>query len=199
MTLKIKRLLLVNRFSELFSIKKIRELCVHYKEIILYIIFGVVTTAVNWIVYSLMVHLLNVDLSGFSTDTVVFALFGDGDFHAFIAANSKELGALFIANFTAWTAGVVVAFVTNKLWVFESRIKTAGGILKELMLFTASRLITGVIEWFGLPLVIILGLNQTLFGVEGFLAKILISILVVILNYIFSKLIVFKKKKGKTV
>ena len=199
MTQKVKKLLLIDRFSELFSPKKLIELCVHYKEILLYIVFGVVTTVVNWIVYSLMVKALNVDLSGFSTDTVVNTLFGGGDFHAFAADNSKELGALFLANLIAWTAGVLVAFVTNKIWVFESRVKTPGGVLKELALFTASRLITGVIEWFGLPLVILCGLNQTLFGIEGFLAKIIISVIVVILNYIFSKLIVFKKEKEHTV
>ncbi len=195
MTRKIKKLLLIDRFSELFSIKKIAELCVYYKEILLYIVFGVVTTLVNWLVYSLMVSLLDVNLSGFSTDTVVTALFGNGDFHAFAAENSKQLGALFVANFVAWTAGVIVAFITNKIWVFNSRVKTAGGVIKELLLFTASRLITGVIEWFGLPLVILFGLNQTVFGVEGFLAKIIISVIVVILNYVFSKLLVFKRKK----
>ena len=61
----------------------------------------------------------------------------------------------------------------------------------------ASRLATGVIEWFGPLLLFKVGLDQDLFGVKGFVAKIVCSVLVVILNYVFSKLLVFtKKKKG---
>lgn len=194
---KIKELLLIESFPELFTAKKIKELCIHYKEIILYIIFGIVTTVVNWLVYAFMVKIMGVDLSAFTSDGVIKMLFDKSvDFSVFVAENGNQLTALFVSNLVAWVAGVIVAFITNKIWVFESRIKSFGGILKELSLFTASRLITGVIEWFGLPIVIMLGLNQTLFGVEGFLAKIIISIIVVILNYIFSKLLVFKKKKS---
>lgn len=174
---------------------KLFALCVKYRELILYIIFGVVTTVVNWIVYALMVRLLKVDLSSFTADGVIRMLLQKTiKFSEFVATNGKQLWALFIANLIAWVAGVAVAFVTNKIWVFESHIKSFHGVMKELGLFVGSRLVTGIIEWFGLPLVIMLGMNQTLFGVQGFFAKVLISVIVVILNYIFSKLIVFKNK-----
>ena len=47
----------------------------------------------------------------------------------------------------------------------------------------------------GVPLLVRLGLSQTIFGVEGMLAKVLVSVIVVILNYVFSKLIIFREKK----
>ena len=53
-------------------------------------------------------------------------------------------------------------------------------------------------EWVGVPLLAALGLDQTIviFGkeIEGFIAKIIVSVIVIILNYVFSKLIIFKKK-----
>lgn len=191
---KIKKLLLINNFNELFSFSKIKELFIHYKEIILYIVFGVVTTLVNWAVYALLVKLWNVDLSAFSTDGVISLLFSDFEkAKELFSANKNALIFLFLSNIIAWFAGVAVAFITNKIWVFESREKSPKKVFKELSLFVTSRLITGFIEWFGLPLVIMLGMNQTLFGIEGFFAKVIISVIVVILNYVFSKLIVFKK------
>ena len=60
--------------------------------------------------------------------------------------------------------------------------------------FFGARIATGVIEIGGLPLLYYIGVKQSLFGVEGFLAKILVSIIVVILNYVFSKIFVFNKK-----
>ena len=58
-------------------------------------------------------------------------------------------------------------------------------------------MITGVLELFGVPLLVAIGLNQPLFGAEGFVAKLVVSVIVVILNYVFSKLIIFKDKKEK--
>lgn len=161
---KIKSLLLIeNSFKELFSIKKIKELLVHYKEIILYLVFGVLTTLVNWLTYSILVKFLSVNMN--------------------------------VSNVTAWIAGVLFAYITNRIFVFESKTHTLAGILKEFWLFVLARGVTGVLEIGGLPLLVKLGLNQTIFGVEGFLAKIIISVVVVILNYVFSKLIIFRKKE----
>ena len=104
---------------------------------------------------------------------------------------------IFIANFIAWVLSVIFAFVTNKLWVFDSKSWRFGLVMKELWLFVLARLITGVMEWFGVPLLWAVGLNQKLFGIDGFLAKIIVSVLVVILNYVFSKLIIFRNKDKK--
>ena len=144
--------------------KKIKELFIKYKEIIMYLIFGVATTGVNWVVYSLLMKAVLVHAPG--SDDVKMT----------------------VSNVIAWIAAVIFAFITNKLWVFES---------KSWVPKVASRLATGVIEWFGPLLLFKIGLDQDLFGVKGFVAKIVCSVLVVILNYVFSKLLVFtKKKKG---
>ena len=164
--------------------EKIKELFIKYKEIILYIIFGVLTTLVNWVTYWLTEPLFS---AAFHGDEVMFALFG--------MEITYTTFAIFIANVIAWIAGVAFAFVTNKIWVFESKSWKPSVALKELWLFVAARLITGVLEWFGVPLLVAIGMDQPLFGVDGFAAKILVSVIVVILNYVFSKLFIFKDKK----
>lgn len=165
---------------------KIKNLIVKYKEIITYIIFGVVTTAVNWVVYSIMVRVFNIDLSTVSDNNVIWEMF--------TGKSGSSLTLLLVSNLIAWVAGVIVAFVTNKIWVFESKEKSVKGVIKEFGLFVGSRIVSGVFEWFGQPLLVMLGMNQTLFGIAGFPAKIVISVIVVILNYVFSKLLVFRKK-----
>ena len=64
----------------------------------------------------------------------------------------------------------------------------------ELLKFFGARIVTGLVEIIGLPLLVYVGLNQTIFGVDGFVAKILISIIVIVLNYVFSKILIFKNK-----
>lgn len=163
--------------------EKIKSLFIKYKEIIMYIIFGVLTTLVNWVVYTVLIKIFG---SAAESQTVLFTLFGRNI--------TTKVFYIFIANFVAWVAGVLFAFVTNKLWVFESKSWRFGLVMKELWLFVLARLITGVLEWFGVPLLWAIGLDQDLFGIDGFLAKIVVSVVVVILNYVFSKLIIFRKK-----
>lgn len=167
--------------------EKIKSLFMKYKEIIMYIIFGVLTTLVNWVVYTVLIKIFG---GAAESETVMFALFGRDI--------TMKIFYIFIANFVAWVAGVVFAFVTNKIWVFESKSWRFGLVMKELWLFVAARLLTGVLEWFGVPLLVAAGMDQPLFGIDGFLAKVIVSVIVVILNYVFSKLIIFRKKKDKT-
>jgi len=172
----------------------IKKLFFKYKEIILYIIFGVLTTLVNWVVYAVTIPLFNsilgveswmpALLKGYR---VMMELFGIRITYATFSA--------FLANVIAWIAGVAFAFVTNKIWVFESKSWKPRVALKELWLFVAARLLTGVLDWVGVPLLIAIGLDQPLFGIYGFAAKIIVSVIVVILNYVFSKLFIFKEKK----
>lgn len=150
--------------------KKIKELFLKYKEIIMYLIFGVLTTVVSWGSYALFEILLGV----FIKEAIVLSS---------------------VANVLSWIIAVLFAFVTNKLWVFESKSWKGSVLVKELGSFVGSRLLTGVLEWFGVPLLMLIGLDQSILGIEGMLAKILISVIVVILNYILSKLLVFRNKK----
>lgn len=151
-------------------IEKIKQLIIKYRELITYVIAGGLTTLVNWLTYTAMVKLTSL-----------------GD----------SLTGITISNAIAWIVGVVFAFVINKLWVFESKSKKAKVVIFEFISFTAARGVTGLIEIFGLPALIKIGLSQTIFGIEGMLAKVLVSVIVVILNYVFSKLIVFRKKKDE--
>lgn len=99
------------------------------------------------------------------------------------------------SNAIAWFGAVVFAFVTNKLFVFNSRSWEWKATLKEAGTFLGARIFSGILE-IALPTVLFyMGLNYDLFGIEGFLAKIIVSVIVIILNYVLSKKIVFREKK----
>ena len=100
-----------------------------------------------------------------------------------------------VANAVAWIAAVTFAYIANKIWVFQSFNWSPAFVLREVVLFVSARILTGLIEIAGVPLLVKLGMDQELFGVKGMWAKILVSVIVLILNYVFSKLIIFKRKK----
>lgn len=149
-----------------------KRMFIKYKEIIMYLIFGVLTTVVSWGSYAIFERVFK--------DAIV-------DTNVLVA----------VANVLSWVVAVLFAYVTNKLFVFESKSFKPTTLFKELGLFVGSRLASGAVEWVGVPFLVWVGLNQTVFGIEGMVAKVLVSIIVVILNYILSKLIVFKKEKTK--
>ncbi len=99
-----------------------------------------------------------------------------------------------LSNAAAWLGAVIFAFVTNKLFVFQSTKWRTKETLKEAGTFLGARIFSGILE-IVLPTVLFyIGLDHDLFGIEGFLAKIIVSIIVIILNYVLSKRIVFRKK-----
>ncbi|QQK09053.1 GtrA family protein [Miniphocaeibacter halophilus] len=100
-----------------------------------------------------------------------------------------------IANIIAWISAVVFAFFTNKIFVFNSRNFKIPHLLREFALFLGGRLLTGIIEIVGFPILMFFGIDQIIFGIEGLVAKFLIGAIVVILNYFFSKYFVFKNRK----
>lgn len=109
---------------------------------------------------------------------------------------ARNLGmGITVSNILSWVCAVIFAYLTNKVWVFHSYSWKIGFVLREVALFFSARLATGVIEMAGVPLLVKAGLNQKLFGVKGMLAKVAVSVLVVILNYVFSKLIIFRKRE----
>nr|MBQ6241448.1 GtrA family protein [Lachnospiraceae bacterium] len=128
------------------------------RETVTYLIFGVLTTAVNFVVY-------------------------DG---------LLRLGVNYlIANVIAWIAAVLFAYFTNKHFVFQSRDYHLRTVLPEMARFAAGRLIT-------------LGIEQALLytGVDLLkgnerVIKLLAAVIVVILNYVFSKLFIFKNQKDE--
>lgn len=141
----------------------IKDVWNKYKEMIMYLIFGVATTVVNWVVYGSLMQIPDMSMT--------------------------------FANAIAWVVAVLFAFVTNKWFVFESKNVELQALIKEFGMFVGARVITGILEIVGLPLLYYLGMRQSIFGIEGFFAKIVVSVLVVILNYVFSKILIFKEKK----
>lgn len=158
---------------------KIKDLFIKYKEIITYVIFGVLTTVVSWGSYTVFVEVLSMKV--------------------------------FVGNLLSWICAIVFAYVTNKLWVFESKSWKPSVIGKEIVSFVASRGITGVIEILCVPLLAKTGFDNIFYGIlekmnisigilftDGIYSKIFLSVVVVILNYFFSKFIIFKNKKKDT-
>lgn len=99
-----------------------------------------------------------------------------------------------LSNAASWVIGVVFAFIVNKLYVFGSKSLTFGVVARELVTFFGARIITGLIAIFGFPVLYDMGLNQSFMGVDGFIAKITVSVIEIALNYVFSKYYIFRKK-----
>lgn len=94
------------------------------------------------------------------------------------------------ANAVAFILAIVFAYVTNKRWVFESQTKTLRSFVEEVVKFLMARLGTFVFEMAGLWLMIDgLGFNE-------WVPKYLMTLLVIVLNYILSKWMVFKKREA---
>ena len=92
-----------------------------------------------------------------------------------------------VANILSWVCAVLFAYVTNRVWVFASKAKGMQ-ILKEMVTFFAGRLLTlGLEEILLLVFVTWLAFDSTLIKVLG-------QIVVLVLNYVISKLLVFRKK-----
>lgn len=121
------------------------------KEIVLYVIFGILTTLVNIVAYFLFSKLLGINY--------------------------------LISNILAWFFSVLFAYVTNRIYVFESK---NANILKEIVLFFSGRIFSGVLD------TVLMFIFIDLFLINDFISKLIIQVTVVILNYVISKLIVFK-------
>ncbi len=152
---------------------KIKYLLNKYREIILYGVFGVVTTLANLFTFLIFTEVLG---------------------EKFYLLN----------NAIAWLAGVIVAFLTNKSWVFGSRDWGLRQVCKEFLEFAAARLFSFGFEEGGMLLLItVLGLGAnsfTLLGIEitgQLIIKTILSVGVVIMNYFFSKFIIFRKNNEK--
>ena len=136
---------------------KIRELAVKYRSIILYVVFGAMTTLVNMAAYWLCFDVIGIPNV---PSTVI-----------------------------AWVLAVSFAFVTNKLWVFDSKSWDAQTLKHEIPTFFGARLLTGLLD------VGIMYVTVDVMGWNGMVWKLVSNVIVIILNYIASKLVIFKKKE----
>lgn len=137
---------------------KIKELYLKYKEVINYLIFGVLTTVVSLAVYYICV---------------------------FTFLNPENAIQLQIANILSWIAGVAFAYFTNRKYVFESKENNK---LKEAGKFVLARLITLVMD------MIIMWLGVTVLHLNDKIIKLISQVVIIVSNYIFSKVFVFKKQ-----
>ena len=145
-------------------IQKAKTLFCRYREPLLYLIFGGLTTLVDWAISFLLYHTWSGAID--------------------------ETGALIHgANLIAWAAAVLFAYVTNRIWVFQSKRRGLLPILCELGAFAGGRVMTLLLqEAFFLVFFDILAWNE-------YAVKLIAAVLVVIGNYFISKLLVFRKKR----
>lgn len=133
-----------------------RELINKNKELIKYLIFGILTTLVNILCFYIL-DKLNIDI--------------------------------YINNTISWIVSVIFAFITNKLYVFESKSLDIKIIFKEGTSFLGARIFSYFVDM-GTIYLLFDGLR-----INKLISKIVSNIIVIIINYIFSKFI-FKKKEG---
>ena len=127
-----------------------------YREVVAYLVFGILTVFINTAVYSICYYIL--DLS-----------------------NN-------ISVIAAWLIAVCFAFVTNKFFVFESKELEKSELAREAGLFWSCRIATGILE------LIMMHIFVDRLGLNGLVMKTVTNVIVIVLNYIASKMLVFKKK-----
>ncbi|WP_276937529.1 GtrA family protein [Faecalibaculum rodentium] len=126
----------------------------NFKEVIAYLVFGVLTTVVNIIVYMIMADWLHVHY--------------------------------LVSNAVAWFVSVLFAFLTNRKYVFRSK---SAEKTKELARFFSSRLATLALD------MAIMWLLVDVLTADNLTAKIIANVVVIIVNYILSKFLVFQSEE----
>lgn len=137
-------------------IQKLRSIIVKYWDILTYLVFGVLTTVVNYAVYLPVYNFCGISAA--------------------------------VSNMIAWVVAVAFAFLTNKPFVFHSHDWSAQTVLPELTKFVSCRIASGALE------TVILFLSVDCMNWNGNIWKLVTQVLVIIINYVGSKLLVFRKK-----
>lgn len=132
------------------------ELLKKYKEILLYLVFGVLTTIISLVIFFLL------------TKTIL---------------DSSNAVQLQLANIISWIISVLFAYFTNSKYVFNGKIS-----FKELSKFASARISTLIVD------MIIMFVFVSLLKFNSDIIKIFDQVVVIVLNYILSKILVFKKK-----
>jgi putative flippase GtrA len=126
------------------------------KEVMIYLIFGVLTTLVNIITYWILVNILHMDYK--------------------------------LATSIAWLLSVLFAFITNKLYVFNSKSMLPQILFREFLTFFFFRLFSYLID-----LIMMIVMVEWLL-IDDLNAKILANIIVVIMNFFASKFLIFRSR-----
>lgn len=160
-----------------------------YREIITYLVFGVLTTLVGWLVYFAVLWIWKA---------------------AFSLPTDDNSSTLYVVGYTVaqvvqWVAAVLFAFFTNRRYVFTDADKSDKMVI-QLAKFSGGRVITFFVDYLvtlfaaiGLASLLPAITSVTLFGKEWNLAeigaKLAAAVIVIVCNYVFSKIFVFRKKK----
>ena len=96
--------------------------------------------------------------------------------------------AVLPSTIIAWFMAVLFAYLTNRKWVFHSEASTRQEIRKEIVSFYSCRIATGVVDW------VLMFVFVDLLHMNDMVIKVIANIVVIVLNYIASKLVIFKKK-----
>ena len=137
--------------------KLLKSLFLKYRELILYVLFGGLTTLVNWASYWLLADVFR----------------------------APYLWATAIAQILS----ILFAYVTNRIWVFESKAKGFSAVFWEMVRFFGCRAASFVLD------LLCMRIGVGGLHVNDMVMKLLSNVIVVIVNYVFSKLIVFRKPK----
>lgn len=141
-------------------IRKVKEILVKYREIILYAVFGALATLINLLSYHLLYRIIGI--------------------------------SNVLSTAIAWILAVVFAFITNKLWVFNSKSFEKQMLLHEMITFFGARAATGVLD-IGIMYVAVDVMHW-----DATVWKLISNVIVIIINYVASKKVIFKKKLKKT-
>lgn len=138
--------------------EKIKELYNKYKEVINYLIFGVLATIVNFVSYYISARIFNID----------------------------EV----VSSGISWFLSVLFAYITNRIFVFESRKSGVKEIIKEMVSFFLARVLSGILCDVGT-----FALMVKVLHINDIFAKVVTQVMVVVVNYVFSKVFIFRKEE----
>lgn len=136
----------------------LKNLLIKYKELILYVFFGGLTTLVNWGLYWLFADFLSL--------------------------------SYLLSTAVAQLAAILFAYITNRIWVFDSKVHGLRGIACEIAKFFGCRAVSFVLD------LLCMYVGVDLLKIDDMLMKLLANVIVIIANYVLSKLFVFRKKQN---
>ncbi len=136
---------------------KIKNLLIKYREIIVYGIFGVLTTLVDFGIYWVFTRLLYMDET--------------------------------LSQGISIAAAIIFAYIVNKIFVFRDNIKNPLFVLRQFITFSSMRVISGLFQTFCVWLFV----EQLYF--YDMAVKAIIAVFVIVVNYLFSKLLIFRSGK----
>lgn len=168
-----------------------REFYKKHEEIIKYLFFGVLTTVVGWAVYFGVLFGMKAVMAIPVEDTT----------------SAKYLAVYTVAQVVQWVAAVLFAFFVDRKWVFTKADKSSS-VIGQLGVFAGGRVLTFVLDYgvtyfgaFALGAMLPWASKVVLLGREWNLneiaAKLVSAVIVIIGNYFFSKLLVFREKRER--